>query len=124
MKPTIVTNECLIFVDVDDTLVMWGKAKKGEKVVAITSPYDNGQIFVKPHKGHIKILKDRHARGAHIIVWSAGGYKWAQAVVKALGLESHVNLIMSKPFMYIDDKKAEDFMGEHLYLDYQDKYGA
>ena len=119
----VVEVESTIFCDVDDTLVMWDKPKKGDIVVAITNPHGGEQNYLLPHRGHIKILKDRKARGSFIVVWSAGGYAWARAVVKALDLEAHVDLIMSKPHMYIDDKKASAFMGEHLYLPFEGKYG-
>jgi len=123
LKMKTVKTESTIFCDVDDTLVMWRKAKKGDKVVAVTNPHSGEQNYLVVHKGHVRVLKDRKSRGAHIVVWSAGGYAWAEAVVKALGLEEHVDLIMSKPLMYIDDKKAKHFMGEHLYIPYGDGYG-
>ena len=34
-----------------------------------------------------------------------------------------VDLIMTKPHAYIDDKPAEEFMGEHIYLPYGNGYG-
>lgn len=120
-----ITNEQVIFVDVDDTLIVWGKVKKGQKTISIINPYSNNEEnFVRPHLGHIRVLKDRKARGAYIVVWSAGGHKWAEAVVKALGLTDHVNLIMSKPIMYIDDKKADEILGERLYLGIDSTYGT
>lgn len=120
----IVDIESTIFVDCDDTLVMWGiKAKKGQKLIAITNPHDGTQDYLAPHKGHIKILKDRKARGSHIVVWSAGGFAWAAAVVKALGLESYVDQVMTKPHAYIDDKYAAEFMGERIYLPFGSGYG-
>lgn len=121
--PAIIKKESTIFCDVDDTLVMWGKAKKGEKVVAITEPHSGAQVYLRPHEAHIKILKDRKARGSFIVVWSAGGFAWAEAVVKALQLEAYVNIVMTKPHAYIDDKSASEFMGEHIYLPYGGNYG-
>lgn len=122
-KPTVVLKESTVFCDVDDTLVMWGKIKRGEKAIAVTCPHGGHQEYLRPHKGHIKILKDRKARGSFIVVWSAGGFAWANAVVKALGLENHVDLIMTKPHCYIDDKEAKDIMGERIYLPYGNGYG-
>lgn len=119
----IIKNELIFFVDIDDTLVVWGKAKRGEKVIAVTNPYDDVQEYLRPHKGHIKILKERKARGSTIIVWSAGGYRWAEAVIKALKLSDYVDLIMSKPFAYMDDKTSEHFMGERVYLGIDSTYG-
>lgn len=119
----VVDKESTIFFDVDDTLVMWGKAKKGQKVVMVTSPHDGKQEYLRPHPGHIKVLKDRRARGSFIVVWSAGGFAWARAVVKALGLEDYVHLVMTKPHMYVDDLEAQHIMGERLYLPYGNGYG-
>lgn len=124
MNSIVVDKESTIFFDVDDTLVMWGiKVKKKQKLVAITNPHDGSQEYLAPHAGHIKVLKDRKARGSYIVVWSSGGYAWAKAVIKALKLEKHVDLIMTKPHMYVDDKKASQFMGEHLYIPYGSGYG-
>lgn len=120
----VYTQESVIPVDVDNTLIMWGKAKKGEKVIHITNPNSGEQETLRPHKVHIKILKERHARGSLIVVWSKGGNQWANAVIKALGLEPYVDLVMSKPQMYIDDKTADSFMGERLYIPYGEDYGG
>jgi predicted phosphatase len=119
----IITQESTIFLDCDETLIMWGKASKGQKVIHITDPYHGEQLTVRPHKGHIKVLKDRFARGSFIVVWSAGGFQWAAAVVKALDIERYVDIVMTKPHAYIDDKKAEEFMGEHIYIPYGSGYG-
>lgn len=115
----VVDKESTIFIDIDDTLVMWGK----DNAIEIAEPYYGEPTHVTPHKGHIKILKDRKARGSCIIVWSAGGYRWAEAVIKALGLEPYVDLIMTKPHAYIDDKRPDEFMGEHIYLPFGGGYG-
>jgi hypothetical protein len=120
----VIKQESTVFIDCDDTLVMWGFAKYTPGTIAIGCPYYDDQIdHLKPHKGHIKVLKDRKARGSFIVVWSAGGFAWAEAVVKALGLEEYVDLCMTKPHMYIDDKPAEKFMGEHLYIPFGNGYG-
>lgn len=119
----VVKNEQLVMVDCDDTLVMWGSENIDYKRVYITDPYDNKTVELRAHAGHIKVLKDRKARGAHVTVWSAGGYKWAEAVVRALNLEEYVDVVSSKPFMYIDDREAADILGERLYLGPNSKYG-
>lgn len=54
-------------------------------------------------------------------MWSAGGGEWAEAVVKALGLEKYVDLVMNKPSWYYDDKEAKDWMGKRIYLYKQPK---
>jgi len=119
-----IKKESTVWVDCDDTLIMWGKEPHMKhKHIAITNPYDGQIDHLMPHKGHIKVLKDRKARGSFIVVWSAGGYKWAEAVVKALNLEKYVDLCMTKPHMYIDDKEAKDIMGERLYIPFGNGYG-
>ena len=120
-----VNNEQVIYFDVDDTLVVWGKIKKGQKMVKIIDPYSKDmEHHLRMHLGHIKVLKDRKARGAYIVVWSAGGYRWAEAVVKALKLTDYVDMVMSKPIMYVDDCKAEEILGERLYLGLDSQYGT
>lgn len=120
----VITQESTVFCDVDDTLLIWGKAKKGQKVIAVTNPHDGEQVYLRPHKGHIKILKDRFARGSYIVVWSAGGFAWANAAIKALGLEKYVHQVMTKPHMYMDDKQPNEIMGERVYLGLDSTYGT
>ncbi len=119
----VIDSESIGFVDVDQTLIMWGKAKKGEKVIHVTCPYSGEQKTLRPNRGNIKVLKDRYARGSYIIVWSAGGNKWADAVIKALGLKPYVNKVMSKATFFIDDKQAHEILGERVYVPYGDDYG-
>lgn len=119
-----IKNEQLIMFDVDDTLIMWGKIKKGHKAVSVTNPYDGEQNILRKHLAHIKILKDRKSRGATIVVWSHGGYRWAEAVVRALKLEQYVDFCATKPFMYVDDTTAENILGERLYISPDSKYGT
>ncbi len=121
----VINIESTVFFDVDDTLIMWDTANYGTKeVIKIQNPHYSEYVScVLPHKGHIKILKDRKARGSFIVVWSAGGFAWAKAVVKALELEKYVDLIMTKPHAYVDDKTASEIMGERIYLPYKSGYG-
>ena len=119
-----IKSEIPFFSDVDETLVLWGKVRKGQKAVSITNPETGEQHYLRVHGPHIKILKSRHARGAYVIVWSAAGYAWAEAVVKALKLNDYVDLIMSKPMFYMDDKHPDEFMGQRIYLKPDDSYGT
>lgn len=119
----VIENEQIIKIDCDDTLVIWGSTNPAFEEVIVIDPYDGKKLSLHAHAGHIKILKDRKRRGAYIVVWSAGGYRWAEAVVKALGLEEFVDEVSSKPFMYIDDLQAAEILGERLYLGLDSKYG-
>jgi predicted phosphatase len=122
---TVIKVESTIFFDVDDTLIMWVKTENFDlrEKVSIKSPYDDTINHVFKHKGHIKILKDKKARGSLIVVWSAGGFAWAEAVVKALELENYVDFCMTKPSSYVDDKQAQEIMGERIYLPFGGPYG-
>lgn len=97
----VINNDKVLFVDVDDTLVIW----EG--------------VGYRPHKRHIEYLYRFYERNQPIIVWSAGGYEWAARIVKELGIEDIVSLVMSKPAWYMDDKKVEEFMPEanRIYLE-------
>src|ERR1700677_2822537 len=96
LKMKIINKESTVFFDVDDTLVMWKEQKGPTAKITIVEPHYGDEVLLTPHSGHIKILKDRKARGSFIVVWSAGGYAWAEAVVKALNLEEYVYLVMKK----------------------------
>lgn len=119
----VINSEQIICIDVDDTLVMHAKAKKRDNLVHITDPYDGFQRCLVMHVPHIKILKDRKARGATILVWSQSGHAWAEAVICALGLQDYVDYVLSKPTAYIDDKKVQDWMAERIYLEPDSLYG-
>lgn len=119
----IIETEQLLPFDVDDCLIAWGKVPKGRRAITFTNPYDGEQHYVTPNLANIKILKERKARGATILVWSQSGYKKALAVVRALGLEQYVDYISSKPMAYVDDKPCEAWMGERIFLPLDSKYG-
>lgn len=114
-------DKLVVAFDVDDTLIMWGPVKKNEigssnDIISFTD--SAGLNFTaKFHKAHVENIKQHFHRGHHVIVWSAGGGKWAEAAVKALGLEKYVHMCMNKPSWYYDDKKVEDWMGNPIYLD-------
>lgn len=109
-----------IFIDVDDTLVMWGDHNhkgKTSRLIRIPDPHLVGEnVYLLPHTTHINILKRNHAQGRTVIVWSAAGHEWAQAVVKALDLEKFVSLILGKPILYVDDRPMESWGCMRTYL--------
>lgn len=114
------------FFDVDDTLVMWNSTPEELETrgVDFTCPgslvtidEDGEQGFAPewktrllPHRKHIEQLKKHKLRGHTVVVWSAGGYDWAAAVVKALGLETFVDLVISKPTWAYDDLQPNEFI--------------
>lgn len=119
----VVRNESNVFFDVDDTLVMWEPVGEGP-AITIPCPHSTDSYYMlSPHEAHIKLLKNHKARGSHITVWSQSGYAWAEAVVKALGLEDYVDQVMTKPRAHIDDLPCTEWMGERIYLSPDSNYG-
>lgn len=114
----VIKNEQLVFIDVDDTLVKWEQPihLPGAKRIEIEDATDNSIVFLEPHLKHIELLKKYKARGYTVTVWSGGGYMWAESVVKTLGLEEHVDFVMTKPSKYVDDLPCTEWMGARIYL--------
>jgi len=119
----------VVTIDCDDTLVMWPENKTTfpyttpashtqpyEGSVGFPDPYDGGTNFLVPHEKHINLLKKYKARGFCIIVWSAGGVKWAKSVVETLALQDYVDIVLTKPNRYVDDLACEKWMGCRVYI--------
>lgn len=113
-------TERVVTFDIDGTLVL--NESEGEALL-IDDPYEKRIVMRYPHRPHIKLLKNYAARGFFIIVWSKNGYQWAEAVLKALGLIHKVNLIMTKPCVYIDDEPPANWMGEHVFIPADHSFG-
>lgn len=106
--------------DVDDTLVIWDWKEldpEGIKLIKVEDPEGKCFQLVMPHDRHIELMKQFKARGHTVVVWSQGGWSWAESVVKALGVEHAVDIIMDKPNWYVDDLPSSAFMGSPIYLD-------
>lgn len=115
-----IPNESAYF-DCDDTLIYWPTHKypgtmniKDPCLVKIGKEEEG--IMCTPMEKHIAALKQHKAQGNSVIVWSAGGADWAEAVVKALGLEEYVDACMAKPAIYYDDLDCRQFMGSKTYF--------
>lgn len=119
----VIKSEQVICIDIDDTLVMHRKPGPNDMVLTFVDPYDGTARTLVKHQPHIKILRDRKARGATIVVWSQSGYQWAEAIVRALALDDVVDFVLSKPVAYIDDKPVEEWMAERIYLPFDSNYG-
>jgi phosphoserine phosphatase len=125
----VIENEQVICFDVDDTLVKWGdnymhphKNKAGTiDAIDFIDPYDNSVLYLIPHLKHIALLKKMKGRGYYVRVWSAGGVKWAEAVIRKLELESFVDSVETKPIKYVDDLiTVSDILGSRIYLQQED----
>lgn len=116
----------IVFFDVDDTLVAWDATpeqleERGIEIICpgslVSVDEDGTQGFapewkqlILPHRKHIEQLKKHKMRNHTVVVWSAGGWDWAHAAVKALKLEKFVDLVISKPTWTYDDLPASEFM--------------
>ncbi len=102
------------YFDVDDTLLEWQSCGENDEDAVKVS--NNGHIFYKKAiYPNINALKD-HSRAGHIvIVWSAGGVEWATAVVEALEIEKYVDVVLTKPDWYYDDKEADHWLPERQF---------
>ena len=113
-KPKLQKAEHVVAYDVDNTLVTQDDTL--EIGIEITNPY-NGYIHTfRPHYRHIALLKAHSTRGKHVLVWSAAGALWAQAVVIALNLEDYVDSIETKPELLIDDLPVNEIFPSRIYL--------
>lgn len=111
----ILAHEKLVMVDVDDTLVMHSVRPAGLKITLV-DPYDGRSVILEINENMVRLVKEEHKRGSTIVVWSRGGYQWANEVVIALGLEDVVSLVMSKPLVYFDDKPVTDWLTDRVYI--------
>lgn len=119
-KPIILKSDRVSTYDCDDTLVRWIWDQNEKEVLkdkmlkfdTTGTGFHMRYVFLVPNEEVINNLKQNKATGGAIVVWSAGGYLWAEEVVKVLGLKDQVDLIMSKPTRYVDDLPCTEWMGK------------
>jgi phosphoserine phosphatase len=116
----IIENERVVCFDVDETLIHHIQPSdidvfNQDRVLELKYESINETYLVLINEIHRKLVKEMYHRGRYVIIWSARGHEWAEIVVKALGLENHVHMIMSKPIAYVDDVGADDFM-KRIYI--------
>lgn len=107
----VLPNDNCVFFDVDDTLIICNPSSM-EGAIELASFGRTWKVF--PHLPHIQELKNHKFRRHQVIVWSAGGWEWAELVVKALGLEEYVDVVMSKPKWIYDDLPLTE-LATHIY---------
>jgi len=134
-----------VYFDVDDTLVMWNPPNPNDPdVIEIVCPTSRTKRIIqeldaetgdlkdlppdefvevgswterlKPHKKHIEAMKLHKLRGHTVIVWSAGGWEWAEAAIRALNLEKYVDLVLEKPMWCYDDLPPSEFIPKVQYI--------
>lgn len=107
----VLTNDKTVFTDIDDTLIIWphtARAKKLDPTKAHELSLDvHSKIMVHVNDEMIEFLGNLKAQGVTIIAWSHAGPKWAEYVLNYLQLDKVVDLVVSKPYMMLDDKPVE-----------------
>ncbi len=114
-------NESIYPFDVDQTLVSERRSSPQPGDIKIFNPYTREFVYVKPHAGHINLLKEMKGRGRFIRVHSAAGVRWAEAVVKALKIKKWVDDCETKPLGYIDDQPVSKWLRNRIYLTPQER---
>ena len=83
----------VVYVDVDDTLVRWASTKR------------------IPIPRVIERVRQLHADGATIFLWSTGGADYAKSVAVDLGIKECFAGFLPKPTLIIDDQAIQDWNG-------------
>lgn len=111
IKMKVLKNELIVYIDVDNTLVMYPEDTSKYNTSLLPFDYHGLKKYnLLPHEKHIDILKSMHKRGYHVVVHSKNGWAWAEEVVKILLLKPYVDEVRSKPTQYIDDVPADEWM--------------
>lgn len=113
----VIKSEMTSFWDIDGTLIVGRNDEGATRNVSIPDPLDKTKyIVVSPNDSMIRLMREERHRGAFIVVWSRGGHEWAESVIKALNLVELVDVIMSKPMAYFDDKDVSEWLPYRVFL--------
>jgi len=106
---------------VDDTLVMWNVDP--DKDIINFNCY--GSIFpANYHKPHIDQIIKHTQRDHQVIIWSQGGWKWAESAINSLVKANLIPkdiasklIIMDKPTWVYDDMPVQHWIEQVKYID-------
>lgn len=112
----IKSNNFVLMVDVDDTLVRAISDFDNDYGPDIQDPLTLACFGLETFESNIKYMQRAKLKGYTVIVWSKQGVEWAEAVVKTLHLENFVDMIISKPVEYMDDKEEGSLLGKRIYF--------
>jgi hypothetical protein len=121
MKPAVYESHKVVCIDCDDTLILWDKSKYPH-LPTVELWYAGFHSRVVIHERNRNLLIKLAKLGYMVVVWSMTGYDWAETVVKGLGLEQYVHLCMTKPRFYVDDKEADQWIGERVWREPREDY--
>lgn len=112
-----IKGQTAVYIDIDQTLMRWLPEQHEIDSHGIEYYDDNGMLHhYVPHKKHIAQLKEHKSRGTTVVLWSAAGSEWAAKAARILGIESWVDVCLSKPNWVFDDLPIEDFMPKSRWL--------
>lgn len=111
-----IKNENVVCFDVDDTLVTTDPAITHGCLANVYDAITKKYITVRVLEANVRLLREEKRKGFFIVVWSRSGNEWASNVVKALDLEKEVDLTMSKPLVYIDDRDVSEWLPYRVWL--------
>ncbi len=116
-KPHVMPSGPSAYFDVDDTLIQWQRPTSRDSDLDLIEVSCRGvRDTYKFNKHNLDYLNKLASRGHVIILWSAGGADWAQAVCDALSLNEIVFACLSKPTYYVDDiKDPTQWLGKHKF---------
>lgn len=105
------------FFDIDETIALMDnldlQTTYHAQMIEVIDLENSIHARIVPHYPIIQKMKEHYSRGHIIFVWSAGGYAWANAVIRTLGLEYMVTAIIPKGPWIWDDKMPNDFLSRH-----------
>jgi FMN phosphatase YigB (HAD superfamily) len=113
----IIHNQMVVMTDIDDTLVKWTNPNvPGLNKIEITFP--ERKVYLEKHQYHIDLIRMYKDRGYFVVAWSNNGPVHVEKVITALGLEKCIDLVMSKPIKYLDDReKIEEILGTRVFCE-------
>lgn len=113
--PVVLGTDRVLFVDIDRTLVQ--PMTYQPDVSDYSSCVYIGDILYERLNQNIQLVRRFAASdGIEVILWSAGGARWAGQVCRALGLQDCVVACISKPSWYLDD------LADAGFAQHDDKY--
>jgi FMN phosphatase YigB (HAD superfamily) len=115
----VIKSQKTVYFDVDDTLLIpnyQNIAHKPEDLVVINDPRSDLKKQFLKHARHIELMEQFKVRGHTVVVWSQGGWEWAQNAVYAMGIQNLVDVVLAKPDWYVDDLPSDVFMKGNIYL--------
>lgn len=110
--------------DIDDTLLLWDVPldTPGVRVVEFQEPHLKDITRAVVNENNLRLMKEKKQRGCFIVLWTQGGYAYAESVMKALFIENYVDLVMTKPVGLIDDLPSSAWLPPSINIPYTKNY--